>query len=201
MLPTLTEIFKLRGQIRLTEKMKGNFDCYCSLCSRYNGEVVRYDPYINNDHYATIKLFIPKLSKSRFKFLQKTMETSLQKKDAHRLQQKTKQDLRLYPLPMEVYDNFAKYLYTKFGEPQFKKKKKNLNGANWGPSMMVNWHSQKHGMWVHKRTVGVGIHRHLGVGTRRSAFRFYVDNDTYYLPIDKKDEGRKANPMKFKRGK
>ena len=193
MLPTLTEIFKLRGQIRLTEKMKGNFDCYCSLCSRYNGEVVRYDPYINNDHYATIKLFIPKLSKSRFKFLQKTMETSLQKKDEHRLQQKAnKKWFRLYPLPNEVYSKFAQYIYTKFGEPQFRKKKKNINGTNWGESKMVHWHSHKHGMWVHERTIGVAIHR--------GGFKFLVDLDAYYLPRDKKDEGRKANPMKFKRG-
>ena len=204
---TINDIFKFRGQILLTEKMKGKTDCHCGLCEsptlgHERGKTIAwYDAEINKEHYDSINLFIP-MSKTKFNVLRKDYEKSFLKKEAYERQltldrnlknhhfKSTKnysQTWRLFPLSKEEYDKFAKYIYNKFGEPKFKKQ--NISGVNWGQSVQEKYATRKYGVWTHSRTVGV----HLFHG----GFEFAVDDYLMKLPNKEKNEWRRKNPKKF----
>ena len=204
---TINDIFKFRGQILLTEKMKGKTDCHCGLCEsptlgHERGKTIAwYDAEINKEHYDSINLFIP-MSKTKFNVLRKDYEKSFLKKEAYKRQLTINKNLknhyfkakkeysklwRLFPLSKEVYDEFAKYIYNKFGEPKFKKQ--NISGVNWGQSVQKKYATRKYSVWTHSRTIGVQLNC--------TKFEFSVDDMLYPLPTKTKNEWRQKNTKKF----
>jgi len=203
---TLEDIFAFRGQIMLTEKMKGKESCRCGLCEppkRNYKNNIWYDAQIVSDHYDTIKIFVP-MSKRKFKELQKTYKTSFEKKESYEqlLKQRKQNDkqqkryfnnpgFRLYPLHKSVYDEFANYIYKKFGEPQFGKKKENIEGVQWGKCSKIMRMTRKYGTYVHKRTIGVNVHK--------GKFEFHVDTTCYVFNKKKTSKLRNKKIKEFRK--
>lgn len=220
---TIEDLFRFRGQILLTEKMKGKGECSCCLCRPTRKGGHEWDG-ISPDHYDSVKVFVP-MSRTKYTELRKAFTKSYQKKENYkrtlfierqmrgicqgwsivdgsrkdyykavesRNRRKTyAKDFRLYPLHRSVYDEFAKYIYTKFGEPQFCKKKEHIDGVNWGLSIKEERISRKYGVYTHKRTIGVQIYK--------TQFEFSVDHGLYLLGSNIKDKFRKINTKKFRK--
>jgi hypothetical protein len=185
-----------------------------------NHSEILWDAPIAPDHYDTIKIFVP-MSKRKFKSLCTIYAESVAKKEKNIIRRKQELAMkgielingvkhkinnlnfvrlkrrvlagnyRLYPLHKSVYDEFAGYLYRKFGEPQFHKKKKNITGANWGAGITQYQTSNKHGRYAVNRTVGVQLYK----GT----FEFCVDDGTFRLKKEVKEKFRKKNTKKFRK--
>lgn len=204
---TINDIFKFRGQILLTEKMKGKTTCRCGLCEpptrgHERGKTIAwYDAEISESHYNSINLFVP-MSKTKFGTLRKDYEKSFRKKEAYERQLTIDKNLRnhyfksdieykgrwrLFPLSHEVYNKFAEYIYNKFGEPKFRKQ--NISGVNWGESVQEKMATRKYDVWTHTRTVGVRL--------QNTKFEFSVDDSFYTLSAKIKNEWRQKNTKKF----
>jgi hypothetical protein len=96
---------------------------------------------------------------------------------------------RLYPLHHDVYDEFAKYLYKKFGEPKFGKQ--NIDGVHWGQSRQHKVFAKKFGTWTQSRTIGVQIYR--------GRFEFSVDDQLHIMTKEIAEKARKKNPKIFRK--
>jgi len=202
-------------------KRKGENFCHCGLCEPpHKKQDIWWDAIIAQDHYDAVKIVVP-MSKKKFESLRKTYKESFDKKEAHehwyRIEKEHKgiqifngkrvpltdpentrrkrkayaKDLRVYPLHKSVYDEFANYIYKKFGEPQFGKKKKNISGATWGDSTAIKETTRKYGTWVRSRTIGVKLYR----GT----FEFHVDEQHHVLSTEIKEKFRNKNTKKFRK--
>ena len=217
-IPDLEKIFSFRGQILLTEKIKGKGSCRCMLCSK--GKELPFERDIAPDHYQAIKIFVP-MSQHKFTKLRLQYKSSWKRKDEYKgklkferkvrgevwaLEEKRRERwdrkehfiafryasatiFRLYPLHHDVYDEFAKYLYKKFGEPKFGKQ--NISSVHWGKSRQNKLISKKYGVWTHSRTIGVQIYR--------GRFEFSVDDQLHIVRKEIVEKARKKNPKIFRK--
>jgi len=218
-IPALEKIFAFRGQILLTEKIKGKESCRCMLCSK-GTDLAFVERDIAPEHYEAIKIFVP-MSKHKFTKLRLQYKSSWKRKEAYKeklkLDRKVRGEVwaleesrrerwipkehyfafryastpifRLYPLHPSVYDEFAKYVYQKFGEPKFGKQ--NIDGAHWGQSRQDKLFHKKYGTWTHSRTIGVQIYR--------GRFEFSIDDQFHIMKKEITEKQRKKNPKIFRK--
>jgi hypothetical protein len=219
-IPALEKIFAFRGQILLTEKIKGNESCRCTFCYPKGKELTFVDRDIAPEHYQAIKVFVP-MSEHKFTKLRLQYKSSWKRKDEYKerlkLDRKVRGEVwsleegrrerwtpkehfvafryasaaifRLYPLHLSVYDEFAKYLYEKFGEPKFGKQ--NIGDVHWGKSRQDKLFHKKYGTWTHSRTIGVQIYR--------GRFEFSIDNQLHIVKKEMAEKQRKKNPKIFRK--
>ena len=219
-IPDLEKIFAFKGQILLTEKIKGKESCGCMLCYPKGKELSYVERDIAPDHYQSVKIFVP-MSVHKFTKLRLQYKSSWKRKEAYKeklkLERKVKGEVwkleenrrerwehkehyiafrhasaaifRLYPLHHDVYDEFAKYIYKKFGEPKFGKQ--NIDGVNWGQSRQDKIFTRNYGTYTHSRTIGVQIHR--------GRFEFSVDDQVHIMKKEIAEKQRKKNTKFFRK--
>lgn len=212
----LEKIFSFRGQILLTEKIKGKEQCRCSFCYPEGKHLSFTQDNIASGHYQAVKIFVP-MSEHKFTKLRLQYQSSCKRKEAEKkrivLEKRIREEkfslierargrehyvtcrhasapiFRLYPLHSDVYDEFARYIYQKFGKPKFGKQ--NIEGVHWGRSKQEKAFAKKYGTWTHSRTIGVQIHK--------GRFEFSVDNDVLLLKQEVVEKARKKNPKIFRK--